>query len=501
MLSFEHITSNLVRSYDICKNNEEAQARTRRIFEHYRANGVILADAFDEEEWKIWNELQSKSVCFSISEDEWQNTGSQWLGCTREEYISTLKLVAALSLGLVGGGCIQRQILQLRRLATTPNDRIQLDKLPGAMLFSFLELLPGESLERDALFDSADSVIQFGSNGGQRKLAPFSTYVSFHERISGMYKSLDDSERIHWFPIWFWWNYSMILPTRTTELLLTPRNCLSAEDTDHPLLQVRKTLLKQGRKQLTYTIGGDYECTSFPIPKAMADEIRWYIHATAGCRQSAVDALFVPEGRARYFTYAQMRALLSDALEKFGLDNIRLGDTRHLAMISLVLAGNSPEICKELARHANITDSAHYFTNMRTFLDSAVMYFVRQSNTQPVFFGLNTVPVMGEAEKRSRVSGGYCDVEDIASKTEAYCLRHYSPGMGIGNCSDCPHYIPDDPGVRYTAKEQAHNGMHEHFKLLIDQIDLFARLNTDSAGVMSALNRFRASAHRYAVFI
>ena len=51
---------------------------------------------------------------------------------------------------------------------------------------------------------------------------------------------------------------------------------------------------------------------------------------------------------------------------------VNLGDTRHIAMMNLIISGGSPRMCMELAGHANIGISSHYYTNMAELVENQI---------------------------------------------------------------------------------------------------------------------------------
>lgn len=136
-----------------------------------------------------------------------------------------------------------------------------------------------------------------------------------------------------------------ILPLRTTEFLLTPRERLS-EENGKTIITLRRTLLKGGGRKLSYKVDKDYEAVRYMIPSKMAADISWYLNATVSMSPSVLSTLFVrephyehflrmPNSSLGYYTYANLsRALDVSKMMSWALTRARLGDTRHPAIIS-----------------------------------------------------------------------------------------------------------------------------------------------------------------------
>jgi len=149
---------------------------------------------------------------------------------------------------------------------------------------------------------------------------------------------------------------------REHKFLLLPRDCLK-EQSGRWVLTVRRTKLKKGLQKVGYSIKTDFTLHDYEIPEWMARDILAYMENSGRHRSHPKDTLFAPQRKSQlgYLTYHQMRHRLSEFREAAtGREDypVNLGDTRHLAMISLILSGGSPVVCRELAGHESIDISA-----------------------------------------------------------------------------------------------------------------------------------------------
>ena len=74
------------------------------------------------------------------------------------------------------------------------------------------------------------------------------------------------------------------------------------------------------------------------------------------CTCTALRTVIVPDKR--------------NPLNEGEIGRISLGDTRHMALINLVMSGASLQACKELAGHHHIVTASHYYSNITSMLDA-----------------------------------------------------------------------------------------------------------------------------------
>jgi len=412
--------------------------------------------------WKVSNE--TVNITFSLLSFESDGNNVQdWLGIPANKYTVCIKAYISLKLGDLALRTLQGLAKTLAALPyMTAEDAASLTK-NAAYITEFLSLLPGGTIDRDWVEETLEECVQaYRRNtgaGGRRVLATFNGYLQFNEILTKYWETADNDAKLFYFPVYFWWNLTSILPLRPTEFLLTPRDCLSGN-----ILTVRRTRLKGGDKT-AYRISRDYELYKYEIPPALAGELRAYIAATEHMAPVQIDALFRLEpyygylGRTigkfnRYYTYHDMRVCLdtffSDAVESCGhsVERIKLGDTRHLAMISLIISGGSPTICKELAGHADIDVSSHYYSNISNLVECMTIGRFRKSKGGGAeFVGKQHYPLTRPANM-TRLTDGWCDSEPLKAGEVSDCIKIVDEHGRIGECSNCGHYWSDVPGIR-----------------------------------------------------
>jgi hypothetical protein len=156
-------------------------------------------------------------------------------------------------------------------------------------------------------------------------------------------------------------------------------------------------------------------------------------------------------GDSGYYTYVNLSTCLRWFQEKMmGVDSetkIHLGDTRHLAMIGLILSGGSPLICKELAGHDDINISSNYYSNISNFIECATYEAHHKSRAPIAELTEQNVFLPKSLKKSIPIQSGFCDSE-VYARGEIYdCIKSIGADGEIGNCRRCPHFIDGNSGV------------------------------------------------------
>lgn len=446
----------------VVKLDDMAMARARTIFTDYRERGIILDSLFDNPEWKLSDETANVTFALLSFADSGGDSDIQgWLGIGRQQYTDCLKAYIVLKFGDFRLDTLRAITKTLAALPYSPAEDAAGIAHNAAHIAEFLSLLPGESPDRDWVEESLDErvrIYQLSSGARCRRvLAAFDSYLRFNEVLSEFWQTASDDAKLFYFPVYFWWNLTVILPLRPTEFLLTPRNCL-----DGDILTIRRTKLKGLGGKVNYRIAQDYRLCRYEIAPALAAELNRYIDLTDDMPGTELDTLLrldahysrmrmSPDERNRYYTYNHMRTCLSMFLAETaggGVGSINLGDTRHLAMISLIISGGSPTICKELAGHSDVGVSSHYYSNISTIVErTAIDRFRKSSSGSAEFAGAPCYPLTRPGNME-RLADGWCDSEMLKAGDVGDCMKIVDGHGRIGECSSCGHYWPDTPGMR-----------------------------------------------------
>lgn len=489
-----------VRYLPVTKLDGETKKLALERFMVFRRDGAIRESGFHDDTWIVTDELKKHRFDFSIDNEAYDRNSMQWIGCTSGCYKECMKAYASMLLGGLGLETIRAIIKDLAGMAgSTAEEAVQGRKGNPFHRAAFLSMIPlGNDVRDHVIEELEDSGVQI-RKGEARKLPEFRYYLSFGRLLQEYWAQADDAGKRFYFPVWFWWNLTAILPLRATEFLMTPWDCIAESGGGH-ILTVRRTRLKKGGRHC-YKVSGDYEPCSYAVPQSISMEISWYKSAVGDKNTSGIGTLLVPEGDvpSGYFTYCQMqRRLKKFCREVLGDESypIHLGDTRHLAMVNLILSGGSPVVCRELAGHEDIDISSHYYSNMSGVVESMILARFRGWDPSSGISGKNSYyPCL--PEERVRVKDGWCDHISVAQGDVSECVRAYVPGGRIGDCLTCRHFYPDRKGLQIKIEKEAQKTVDDDGVYLMQMVELVRKSLGYEEDIDEALLRIQGSANRY----
>lgn len=488
--------NDIERIYTTETLDNDTLAETSRIFAQYHLKGVIKNENIEDMEWILYDEKSTVKLSYDVDVNKYESGAGKWTGCSLKTFILALKAFVLLCMGTYVLNTIQNIVRSCKAIASSSAEIVLSWKEIPERLFAFLTFLPGSSPTKDAILENLEIRASEWRNN-RRNLSPFSVYICFEEALSSLWKQLELAEQIRIFPVYLWWCLTVILPLRPTEFLLLPKNCLSSAEEGFRLT-VRRTRLKKGKRIVSYRIEEDYECFTYCIPDSLAEKIQWYKSAVAGMRQSELDTLFIPGKKSWYLNYSAMNRLLKSVLVALDMDPdaIHLGDTRHLSMISLILTGDTPSVCKALANHESIETSSGYYTNMWTLNDCQVLHFLHDSVCAATLFSPRTTHLAATPDML-RMGQGSCAYYTADEFDGVECMKTWQQTLGSGACEACPHFIPDDDAILLNMMSNCRQDLYTNWMILMECIEQLRKGCGKVETIDMLLKRLRNTAFLY----
>jgi hypothetical protein len=499
--------------------NADVLENARRIFSEYKMREVVLNNSFDDDVWKISDEKRiSKLMGFELPQ-----VIAPWIACSVKEFRLCIKAYLAFHLGELMPHTLQDMTRTLFRLPAMDVSDVAILEDYTNHIISFLQLLPGGSAERDWViecFSERESTAWSKSGKGrQRILSDFNTYLRFNDIIADYWQSAGKDEKLFYFPLYFWWSLAAILPLRVTELLLTPRECLEERDGKF-IITVRRSKLKGSGRKIAYRIAEDYELCKYEITIGMGYELQRYLDVTDNMAATQLDTLFriephytylsaAMELSLGYYTYENlntcMRSFFKEIIVPSGaeINPIKLGDTRHIAMINLIISGGSPVICRELANHADINISSHYYANISNLVECVTLERLRKRKGSEAVIAGKQKYSLSTTKGLQRVIGGFCESETYQNRDISECLKTIGADGQIGECSLCPHFRPNEQGLRlaFSDSSAAKAAVDKDSRYLMQTIELVRKGLGHQENIGAALLRLQHSGNRYSMSI
>lgn len=487
-------------------------------FLDYQKQGVIVAGDYESDRWCLTNEVCKATISFVL--DEFTLTKScEKLGCTVQACRDSLRVYAISQLGFAlrtVSNNVRAIICFLRQLTLSD------DFASRSIIEDFLELLPGWSSEREIILGQIYNVPATPSlRYKRRELKRYQSYFKFDHYLTMYWKDAPDSEKILFFPIWLWWHLTAIIPLRVTEFTLIPRDCVYEQNGEY-YIRLRRTKLKSNQGSAHYKIADDYEVCKYAIPANLYFAILSYKEDTDPAYHSDIDTLFSRPTQAMYtntrfniqhYTYRDLKRLLNlfysqvlstkyhlviaredaDELSIEEIEKINLGDTRHIANISLMVSGNSALIVKELSRHDSINIGANYYGSVKSFLDA--LSFESFSPRPAITLSGNLGSQLKHYGEFEDVAGGRCISTQFKNGDYSVCCQVISPSGQIGDCNSCPYFLPNESRIGTMAKSAAQK-LEDTCGLFVHTIEAIRRGDSHEP-LPSVIERLQSDQLRY----
>ena len=185
-------------------------------------------------------------------------------------------------------------------------------------------------------------------------------------------------------------------------------------------------------------------------------------------------------------------ALTEENLLPGEIGRIRLGDTRHIALINLMTSGASLSVCRELAGHQNFASSAHYYSNVKQFLNALTLCrahprepFIKQFSIDNLSHG--GIPMCG----------GRCYSQAVANNDYSDCVCAISPKGTPGDCKSCRYFLDGDATARTLAKQLADEELSVTCTVLWNAIEALRKEQGREETVISQIERLKNVATTY----
>ncbi len=213
-------------------------------FKMYQKDGIILND-FNDNAWILSDEKSFVTLDFTLDEVYVKKYMSYYFV---DEFKDILKYYISFCMGQYIIGTIQEILNNTKKLlynteclAKIPTKRYLLNETG---IQDFIELMPFTN--EDIIFE--EEIYRY-EQVKRRELAEYQSYFLFGKLLADFWKNnINCKEKIFFYPVYLWWNISMILPVRVTEFTLIPKECLTFKDGNWNI-KIRRTKMKSSKKK------------------------------------------------------------------------------------------------------------------------------------------------------------------------------------------------------------------------------------------------------------
>lgn len=527
----------------ISEIDEATINNARKLFFAYKDKKIITDGLFDDDNWKLSDEYAVHYLNFRLDKEAFKEFGLR-LNIDENEFKNYEKVFVMCQMGNYALGSIQKFLNIIKKLVYCDSKDFEtllesFDLMEIEHLSDFCSMLPEEKREKEltALLDKIDAAednAHVSATGGQRSLAAFESYFRFDEILKMFWaEEKDENEKLFFFPVWLWWNVSGILPLRPREFVLTPRNCLTELNGEY-YLTIRRNRIKGSSKTKSYKINSDYETMRYKIPKRLAAEIQWYLDRTKEYMATDINTLFITDTHyamwdrrapytSRFFTYINLRTCLRYFFEiivheRYGykilfeesttkdisekeIEYLHLGDTRHIALINMIMEGATPMVAMMLAGHDNPEMSSHYYSNITTLIECRTYrQYKKLINGKQNYVLSGPQRQMKAKEFITLDDGSRCYSEKVRNNDFSDCYKISGPANEIGFCQNCSYHLDENKTFR-DSKDLYKNKIANECKLLEEIVKKVRSEKGEPEEIVSVLLRLRDNEYSYQQYL
>ena len=381
----------------------------RKNFNIKKKKGTICLCEFEDDIWHVKDREGKKHRIIFILEDHIKKNLKK-IRISEKEFIDALKYFCVLRINSKPALTVKNNIDLINKLSSDSHCYCQLPEL--ILDVNEMKLIEywfeWAAIEAYEFLDAIKSTVVTPKKSKARDLADFQTYFKFDKEIREFWKVASNEEKIFYYPLWLFWILTTILPLRVCEFVATPYNCI--EHINGKWYVTIRRLTTKGSNKLVHNDLNDFKLCTYEVPEALAMDFEDYknlikdngfeefqrtetrLFSTQMLQKYAHYSIY--QDLNLYFTTNHLRKLkdrfmqevIVDKMQyklitrelieeeiKAGTTNAELeldeisewscGDTRHLAMINLIMKGCSPMLIKDFAGHTTSDMSAHYYSN------------------------------------------------------------------------------------------------------------------------------------------
>jgi len=395
----ENKSSYLVIKYK--KDNTSEEAEYREYFDALKNAGTIISDSYDDGLWICFQDKDSptKRLSFSFMEarPEIEKTVKNYL--LVKLYVQKCSLVT-----------VKKRLMHIRHFMED-TDFMNPDNVKNYQMIigtwnenkkreaiSIKEFLQFSSLDNAGLYYDVVKNIKKAENN-YRELPNFQGVLIFDFIVNDYWEKIKDSkDRYRLFPVILWWKLTTVIPTRPVEFFNLKRDSVY-EKNGRYFFKVERLKTELGKRLAVSDIVTDFEIN---------EELYFLIHDYVDYCNGIDDCIYLispPTCDVIYrdmvfntrqkFTHEKMnkyyhafqkeivegqyhyKVVRSRDMKEGELPYIYYGDTRHLAIMNMMLQGINPIYIAQLAGHHTLDAQVGYYSHLETFT-TAKSYILSQ---------------------------------------------------------------------------------------------------------------------------
>lgn len=501
--------------------DEIALSDCEDIFSELKEKGIIRNNSFSDNVWVGYYDLYETNIYFDFNID-----ASQEMILSFKKYI-LIKLYLKkneVTTAQIAVNHIKDMIQKTNLLdIDTASDFMQYVSKKQTILYlsDCKEFLQFCTIKDACEFYSKIKSFSIQRNPISREIPDYESILKYDCLIRDFINTGNIDLRIKYYPILIWWMISTIIPLRPSEFVLLKRNCIYKEK-DKYYIHIERVKSKANRKRYDVPI-----MTEFQIPKVLFEFISDFIDCANEIDSSSYlvsDGFYIKQ-LTRDYKRNKQKITLSKFNWLFGMfekevvediyhyeivalgtvessnqiERIRLGDTRHLAFMNMLMQGLNPLYIQRIGGHYTLEEQLSYCNHLDTFTSAKTYVLSKMLNNKNEMYYRNY---------SDNVDWGLKQTEKELLGAKFYQLPKVKDGAGrctstnfptdckCEECLFCEHFIPEkDVAQTYISELKQNNLQNIEIKkellkkLLKEQFKDEKEIGTVSRNLASLINQ------------
>ena len=446
-LYYTSYVENEKRHFAIYKHNvtdEISMEQCFSLFEECKEKNILQNESYEDNKWYGINPIDDGRITFDFNVE------------FSDEIIAVMKKYIIVKLGLCNFAistvyenyrAVNRMLCNTQLLKDGyENEFADYVNRNKSILPSCRDFLSFITLKNAASYFKAINGIE-PKVSKPRKILGYESVILLDVIIRDYIDNCDIEKRIKFYPIFIWWLISTIIPLRPTEVLMIKRNCVYKRK-DRYYMHIDRIKNKAKRSKYKTPIMKEFEIPE-EIYSFLSDYLDFINEVDEGTYLIPYKQYVknVKEENKEKINEDHFRTLLNKFIKEVveeqyhyeiveigcrtkdnQIERIKMGDTRHLAFINMMMQGFNPLYIQRIGGHYKLEEQLHYCSHLDTFATAKVYVLSKMLN--------------------DRISKNSIDMKDwgmIDSQKESLGLKFYSlPKVqdGAGRCVS--QNVPDD---------------------------------------------------------
>lgn len=442
----------------------------RKMFQSLKAEKVIISDCYEDTEWILkGGDGRKFHVRFDMDNSAlWNDRLKHYallkLEVQKADIHSTSVNIKRIKAELPETNYLDPDHIHTYREQIGTYGRSR--RLYLAAFGEFLSFIRGEDTEG---YLEAINSLPYLHAAKSRKLPCYHSILLFDSVIDDFINRTGVEEKARYYPVLIWWKISSVIPLRPGEVYQLPKDCIYEKNGKY-YIHIERVKKQFQRKKYSSPIIKDFEIRP-NIYQMIKDYIEYVdkiydaggtgylfsikiLKETAGLKSKDEDVErlthITMQTIYKHFQkeiieqeYGYHMVPLGQKKDENDIEEIKMGDVRHLAIINLMMMGYNPLYIMELAGHHKLNTQMGYYNHVDTFATAKSHVLKEMMKKAENNLDFRDYGSGDYVLQKNLLGASYYDLPLVFDGKGRCRSRNFPYECVCTECIFCPHFIPD----------------------------------------------------------